>query len=317
MFRRAALLLAICALPQPAICQQFPNAPIRYIVPYPPGGTSDAVARIVARKLSEVLAQPVIVENKPGAGATIGASYVAKSRPDGYTLLNGTTGIVAIVPHLHATPYDPLKDLMPVASFAEGSGALAVNLAVPANTLQEFIALAKSRPGKLNFGSAGNGTITHLFGEIFNLLAGVQLLHIPYRGSALALNDLLGGQIQAQFDPVVIQQARAGKVRALAALGSTRISVLPDVPTMAEAGLPEFKGLSWFGILAPAGTPQPIVERVAREIERIVAQPDTVASLRNLGGEPFFQDSQRFAAQIREDYATFGRVISEAGIKID
>ena len=309
----AALMLSAAAAA--SLAQPYPSRPIRYVVPFPPGGSSDNVARVVAQRLTESFGQPTIIENKPGAGALIGAEFVAKAAPDGYTLLNTTTGVVAIAPQMGPAPYDPLKDFQAVAMVGESYGALAIHPSVPAKNLAELIAFAKANPGKLNFGSAGPATITHLYGELFMLVTGIQIVHVPYKGSALALNDLIAGQIQMQFDPVTIPHIRAGKLVGIASTASTRVPILPDLPTMAEGGLPEFNAPSWFGVLAPARTPREIVDRIAGEIERMTKDPAAIERMRGFNLVPIFKGPDAFAAQIRTDYRTYGEIIRKANLR--
>jgi len=247
--------------------QDYPSRPIRIIVPFPGGGTADLLARQIAQTMSEALRQQVLIENRTGAGGNIGADLAAKSKPDGYTLLMGTVSTHAINPNLYAKmPYDPVKDFAPVTMVARMPNLLVVHPSVPAKNVAELIALAKARPGALAFASAGNGTTQHLAGELFKKMAGVDMIHVPYKGNAPAVTDLVGGQVQVMFDniPVSLQQVRAGKLRALAVTGPVRSPVLQDLPTVAEAGLPGYSITSWFGLYAPSGTSPQIIARLKK-----------------------------------------------------
>ena len=262
--------------------QTYPTKPIRIVVPFPAGGTTDVLARAAAQKLTESLGQPAVVDNRPGAGGNIGAELVAKSPPDGYTLLMGTVGTHAINPSLYPKmPYDHVKDFAPVILVAGVPNVLVINPALPVNSVQELIAYAKANPGKLNFASSGNGTSIHLSGELFKTMAGVQMTHVPYKGSAPALQDLVGGQVQLMFDnlPSSLALIKGGKLKALAVTSSARAAALPDVPTLAESGLPGFEASSWFGLLAPAGTPQPIILKVNGDVAKWLASPEAKEKL--------------------------------------
>jgi len=278
--RCAALALAGVALllPAPGHSQaSYPNKPIHIVVPFAPGGSTDLLARRLGEKLAAAWGQPVIVDNRPGAGGTIGADFVAKSAPDGYTLLAGVTGSNAIAQALYPKlPYDVMKDFSPVSIMVSAPLVLAVNPDVKAKTAAEFLALAKSKPGALSFGSAGNGTSMHLTGEMYKQTAEVSMVHVPYRGSAGMLTDLMSGQIQVSFGDVLVlmPQIEAGKVRALAVTSKARVPILPDVPTLDETGLKGFEALSWQGLFAPAGTPPEVVEKLSAEVNKAMQSPD-------------------------------------------
>src|ERR1700712_2306980 len=278
--RRVVLALASVALLllAPGHSQAtYPNKPIRIVVPFAPGGSTDLLARRVGDKLAAAWGQPVVVDNRPGAGGTIGADFVAKSAPDGYTLLAGVTGSNAIAQALYPKlPYDVMKDFSPVSMIVSAPLVLAVNPDVEAKTAAEFLALAKSKPGALSYGSAGNGTSMHLTGEMYKQAAEVSMVHVPYRGSAGMLTDLMSGQIQVTFGDVLVllPQIEAGKIRALALTSKARLPILPDVPTLNEAGLEGFEALSWQGIFAPAGTPPELVEKLSAEVNRAMRSPD-------------------------------------------
>jgi tripartite-type tricarboxylate transporter receptor subunit TctC len=303
-----------------ACAQTYPTKPIRLVVPFPPGGATDILARDVAQKLTEAWGQSVIVDNRPGAGGNIGSELVAKSAPDGYTLEMGTVGTHAINASLYAKmPYDHVKDFVPVILVAGVPNVLVVTPSLPANSVAELIAYAKANPGKLNFASSGNGTSIHLSGELFKVMAGVQITHIPYKGSAPALQDLLAGQVQLMFDnlPPSLPQIKAGKLRALAVTSLARAPALPDVPTLAESGLPGFEASSWFGILAPAGTPAPIVAKINAEVAKWLSTPEAKEKLLKQGANPAGGTPEDFAKHIAAETAKWAKVVKDSGAKID
>lgn len=299
--------------------QSYPSKPIRFIVPYAPGGSTSHVARLVAAKLTESWGQPVVVDNRGGANTVIGTEAVARSAPDGYTI-GLTTSTLATLPHLIATlPFDPVKDLAPVAPLISTQLVLVLHPSVPANNLKEFIALAKARPNQLNFAAVGTGSSTHLAGELFKSVTGVKMQHVAYKGTAPALTDLIGGQVQLNFDTPVtsLPHIRSGKLKPIAITGKNRLASLPDVPTFAEAGLPEYDVQLWFGVIAPAGTPRDIISKLSKEIARILALPDVKENLSLQGLEPFAASPDQFGALIRADLDKYGKVIKGAGIKIE
>ena len=298
----------------------YPTRPIRLVVPFPPGGATDILARDVAQKLTEAWGQSVVVDNRPGAGGNIGAELVAKAAPDGYTLLMGTVGTHAINASLYAKmPYDHIRDFAPVILVASVPNVLEVNPALPVNSVAELIAYAKANPGKLNFASSGNGTSIHLSGELFKVMAGVQMTHVPYKGSAPAVADLISGQVQLMFDnlPPSLPQIKAGKLRALAVTSSARAPALPDVPTVAEAGLPGFEASSWFGVLAPAGTPPAIVARLNAEIAKWLATPEAKERLSKQGADAAGGSPEDFVKHIAAETAKWSKVVKDSGAKID
>jgi tripartite-type tricarboxylate transporter receptor subunit TctC len=318
MRRFLPLLLALVA--GAAFAQPYPSKPIHFVVPYPAGGPLDAVARLLGQKVSESVKQPVVVENKAGAGGNIGADYVAKAAPDGYTILMGAVATHAINPTLYASiPYDPVRDFIPVTQVASTPNVLVVNPSIPASSVKEFIAYAKANPGKLNFGSGSTGSAGHLAGELFKSMAGVQMTHIPYKGAAPAMQDLIAGQVQLMFDNLAssLAQVRAGKVKALAVTTAKRSSLAPDLPTIAESGLPGFDINTWFGIFAPANTPREIVDRLHDEFARALAAPDVREKMLNLGAEPVSSTPEQFAAYIRSEAEKYARVIKASGAKVD
>ncbi|HEX4763730.1 MAG TPA: tripartite tricarboxylate transporter substrate binding protein [Usitatibacter sp.] len=314
------LLALLCALPLVAAAQPYPSKPIRFMVPYPAGGPLDTVARLLGQKVAESVNQTVIVENKAGAGGNIGADAVAKSPGDGYTILMGAVATHAINPTLYAhIPYDPIRDFIPVTQVASTPNVLVVNPSVPATNVKEFIVYAKANPGKLNFGSGSTGSAGHLAGELFKTLASVDMTHVPYKGAAPAMNDLIGGQIQLMFDNLAsaLSQVRAGRVRALAVTTARRTALAPDLPTIAESGLPGFDINTWFGIFVPANTPREMVDRLHAEFTRALAAPDVREKMLSLGAEPVGSTPAEFAAYIRAEAEKYARVIKASGAKAD
>jgi len=313
-----AALLAVFA--QNAFAQAYPTHSIRLVVPFPAGGTTDILARAAAQKLSESLGQAVVVDNRPGAAGNIGADLVAKSAPDGYTLLMGTVGTHAINPSLYAKmPYDHVKDFVPVVLVAGVPNVLAVYPAFPVNSVAELIALAKSKPGTINFASSGSGTSIHMSGELFKAMAGVDMTHIPYKGSSPALTDLMGGQVQIMFDnlPSALPLIKAGKLRAIAVTSLKRAPALPDVPTISESGLPGFEASSWFGVLAPAGTPSPIVAKINADVNKWLQSPEAREQLLAQGANAAGGTPEQFAAHIRAETEKWAKVVKASGAKAD
>ncbi len=303
-----------------AIAQQaYPSKPIRFIVPYTPGGTTSILARLVGHRLTESWGQPVIVDNRPGGNTIIGSEALVKSAADGYTMLLAASTLV-VLPHLYKNlPYDPIKDFAPVATVASSELVLVLHPSLPVNNLREFIAFAKSRPGELNHASAGSGGSPHLAGELFNIMAGVQIQHIPYKGSGPLVTDLLGGQVQLAFAVpfAVISHIKSGQLKAIAVSGESRLPALPQVPTFTEGGLPGFNVTNWYGVLMPAGTPNEIINKVAAELARFVAMPDTKEKLVSQGVAPFISTPDQFAALLKAELAKFAKIIKTANIKIE
>ena len=300
--------------------QAYPTKPKRIVVPFPAGGTTDVLARAAAQKLAETLGQPAVVDNRPGAGGNIGAELVAKSAPDGYTLLMGTVGTHAINPGLYPKlPYDHVKDFAPVILVAGVPNVLVINPALPVNSVPELIAYAKANPGKLNFASSGNGTSIHLSAELFKTMAGVQMTHVPYKGSAPALQDLVGGQVQLMFDnlPSSLALIKGGKLKALAVTSGARAAALPDVPTLAESGLPGFEASSWFGLLAPTGTPSSVIAKLNGEIAKWLATPEAKEKLLAQGANAAGGTAEEFAQFIAAETAKWQKVVKESGAKVD
>ena len=316
IFRALFLLLFAGA----ALAQPYPTRPVKLIVPFPPGGNTDIVGRLLAQKLSDSFGQQVYVENRGGAGGTIGAEAAAKSPNDGYTLFFSTTGTLASAPSMQpGLRYDPIKDFAPISTLANAPVVVIVAASLPPKNLRELIQLAKAQPGALKFGSAGTGHFVHIAGEMFKVSAGVDLLHVPYKGVAQALTDLLGGRIELMFDAFAQYEPhlQSGKLRALAVANPTRLSRLPDVPTTAEAGLPDYVLASWFGLAAPAGTPREAIERVNAEARKALAGVDVRQALAKLGLEPGGNSPQEYAAMIADELARWRQAVKAAAIKID
>ena len=313
------LLLLLAA--STAMAQGFPQRPVRIIVPYPPGSGTDIVARILGQKLSEGWGQQVIVDNRPGAGAIIGVDAVAKAAPDGYTIGIADTGPLAINPALYAKlPYHPVRDFAPVTVVATLPFMLVVHPSVPARNVAELVALAKAKPGQINYASVGNGSAVHLATELFKSRAGIDLTHIPYKGSAPALQGLLAGEASVMFVNLLsaMPLVKAGKLRALAAAPAARIGALPDLPTIAEAGVPDYAFEAWFGIVAPAGTPKPVVDRLNQELRRVIALPEVRDLLVNKGGfEPVGSTVESFTSLIPAEMERWGKLVRETGAKVE
>jgi tripartite-type tricarboxylate transporter receptor subunit TctC len=301
-----------------ACAQAWPAKPIRLMVPFPPGGSTDIVARIVAQKLGERLGQSLVIENRGGAGGTIGTALIAKSPPDGYNLAVASTSTHVVAPGVYAKlEYDPVKDFAPVGLMAVSPYLLVVNPALPAKTLQELVALAKKQPGKLNYASAGVGSTTHLAMEMLKAASGTYMLHIPFNGNGPAGTALIGGQVEILFGslPALLPHAKSGRARALAVGTPKRSPSLPDVPTVAESGYPGFDASLWLAIMAPAGTPQPIIERLNRELNALVAAADTREAFDKAGTEPLTGTPADLAAMIRDGVPKYMKIIKDSGIK--
>jgi tripartite-type tricarboxylate transporter receptor subunit TctC len=314
---RAAIFCCI-ALPGAALAQTWPVKPIRLMVPFPPGGSTDIVARIVAQKLGERLGQSLVIENRGGGGGTIGTAAVAKSAPDGYTLTVASTSTHVVAPSVYAKlEYDPVKDFAPISLMAVSPYLLVVNPSLPANSLKELVALAKKQPGKLNYASAGIGSTTHLAMEMLKLASGTFLLHIPYNGNGPAGTAVIGGQVEVLFGslPALLPHAKSGRARALAVGTPKRSPSLPDVPTVAESGYPGFDASLWLAIMAPAGTPQPILDRLQKEIVAIVGTAETREALDKAGAEPITSTPVELAAMIRDGVPKYAAIVKSAGVK--
>jgi tripartite-type tricarboxylate transporter receptor subunit TctC len=314
-------LTSLLLLAAPAAAQTWPERVVRIVNPFPPGGSVDVTSRLLAQKLTETLGQQVIVENRAGAGGNTGADYVAKSDADGYTLLFTAPGPLVINQTLYAKglPFDPARDFAPVALFAFAPIVLLVNPGVPANGVQELIALARKEPGRISFASAGIGSTNHLSGEMFKSMAKIDIVHVPYRGAGPAMNDLVGGHVQMFFDllPVSLPQINGGKVRALGNAGAQRPAALASLPTIAEQGLAGFDASSWVGLVAPAKTPAPVLARLADEVAKVLKAPDVVARIRELGSEPGNATGKDFGAFMQAETTKWAEVIRASGAKAD
>jgi tripartite-type tricarboxylate transporter receptor subunit TctC len=317
---RLAALAATIAAATLASAQTYPSKPIKLIVPFPPAGSTDISARAVAGKLGERLGQPVVIENKPGAGGNIGTDVVAKAAPDGYTLVVGTVGTHAINASLYSKmPYDHVKDFAPVVLLSSTPNVLVVNPGLPVNSVKDVINLARAKPGELTFASSGSGTSIHLSGELFKSMAGLQMMHIPYKGSAPMQIDLISGQVNMSFDNLsaVMQQIKAGRLKALAVTGKSRSPMLPDLPTVEEAGLPGYEATSWNAVFAPAGTPRDIVDKLNRELNAILHSPDTRKYFAEQGGEAGGGTPEQLGAFVRSETAKWSKVVRDSGAKVD
>jgi tripartite-type tricarboxylate transporter receptor subunit TctC len=314
----AGLVLALIA--GVVAAQPWPSKPIKWVVPFAPGGTTDILARTIGEKLSVTLGQPIIVENKPGAGGGVGAEQVAKSPPDGYTIMGGTISTHAINASLYKNlPYDPVRDFAPITLIVRVPNMLVVNPDVPAKDVRELIALLKANPGKYSFASSGNGTSQHLSGELFKVMTGVEMQHVPYRGSPPALADVVGGQVTMTFDNITTAWplVKGGKLRALAVTTAKRSPIAPDVPTLAESGLAGYEIGSWQGVFAPAGVPPEIVKRFNAEIVRIINAPDVRQKLLDMGAEPAPNTPEEFAAMVKAEVAKWSDVVRKSGATVD
>ena len=321
--RRFAILLSALCLGASAAAlhaQTYPAKPVRIIVPFAAGSTIDIFGRIIAPKLTEALGQQVIVENRAGAGGAIGLDVTAKAPKDGYTLAIGASGPLAINPGLDPRlPWDPVRDFAPVTQIASGPLVIVTHPAVPAKSLKELIALSKARPGKLNYGSPGIGTSNHLAGELLNIAAGINLIHVPYKGNAEALTDLLGGQIDMVPTGIApaLSHVRAGKLRAIVVTGSRRSPIMPDLPTVGESGLPGAEVNVWYGMVAPAGTPPEIINRLNAELVKIMKSPEISERFASQGAQPVTNTPDEFGKLIRADVAKWAKVIKQSGIKLE
>jgi tripartite-type tricarboxylate transporter receptor subunit TctC len=301
--------------------QEYPNKPVRMVVGFPPGGGTDVVARILAPRMSELLGQSIVIDNRPGATGTVAAGQVAKSAPDGYTIMMGHVSVNAIAPNLFANlPYDVERDFAPIALAAAVPHLVVVHPSVPVTTLKELVAYLRAQPGKLTFPSAGNGSMPHLAGEVFQALAGVKMVHVPYKGTGQSMQDLLGGQHLVAFDtmPASAPHVRSGKLRALAVSTAGRVPSFPDVPTAEEAGVPGYVVITWYGVFAPAGTPAAIVSRLHSEMVKAMQTPEVRAKLEAIGADGTVSRSpEDFAALVRADTARYAKIVKDIGLRID
>ena len=319
IFAAVAVLLAAIASAA-ALAQAYPAKPVKLVVPFPPGGNVDTIGRLMAQKLTDAFGQQVFVENRPGGAGIIGAEAVAKSPPDGYTIFVGTSGALSSAPALQPKlPYDPVRSFAPISVLTAAPVVVIVQGSIPVSSLKEFIEYAKARPGKLTYGSAGVGHFLHVAGEAFNVAAGVQLFHVPYKGVNQALVDMLAGRLDVMIDTIVIYapHVQSGKLKALAVAQKKRLARMPELPTTAEAGLPGYEFASYFGMLAPAGTPGDIVRRLNAEVVKALGSPDVLDALSKMGVEPFPTTPEEYAKLIVEDGAKWRQIVQTAGIKIN
>lgn len=319
MQRRSFIALAAaaaCAAAFPALAQEWPQRPVKIIVPFPPGGNTDTIARIIAERLSAVFGQQFVVENRVGAGGAIAADFVAKSPPDGYTLFLSAVSQMAIVPFIQKVSYDPARDFAPVSNVGTNPFVLGIHVSVPGNTVAEFVDYARANPGKLNYASGGNGSIGHLSGALFATRAGLDMAHIPYKGGGPAVADLVAGQVHMYFGNAseLIQHSRSGKIKLLGVSSEQRAPQLPDVPAIAES-YPGFRTLTWNGLLAPAGTPRAIVDRLSAEVQKAVRDPAVAERLNKIGVDPVGSTPEAFAKTIEADTAQWRGVIKAANIR--
>jgi tripartite-type tricarboxylate transporter receptor subunit TctC len=316
--RIAAALVMLAPVASAGAQDNYPTHPITMVVGFAPGGGTDTVARILAKTLAENVGQQVVVDNKAGAGGNIAADFVSKAAPDGYTLLLGNVGSLSVAPHIVAKlSYDPLRDLAPVTMAVVFANVIVVHPSVPANTLAEFVKLAKEKPGQLTYGSSGIGGAGHLAGELLKMMAQIDIVHVPYKGGGPAMQGLLGGQISAYFATPVASgpHVRAGKARALATTGATRSKLMPDVPTVAESGYPGYEATNWYAYVVPGKTPPEIVARLNRELAKVLTKPDVIELLHKQGVEPQPGTPEELGKFIRSEYQTWGKVVKEAKIQ--
>ena len=312
-------LILLLLITLPVAAQQYPSKPVRLVVPFPPGGPTDVVSRLLAPKLAELLGQQIVVENRGGSGGMIGTEQVAKAVPDGYTIIMGTIGGLAVAKSLNPRlGYDTLRDLAPITQSVSVTSILIVHPSVPAKNVRELLAIAKSSPGKLNYASSGNGTVTHLAGELLKLLGKVSIVHVPYKGGAPALTAIMSGEVDMSYENslIITPYIRSGRVRALAVTGATRSKLLPDLPTIAET-LPGYNASGWYGLLAPAATPKPIIARLHVEAAKALHSPDIVAKLASQGAEPVGNTPEEFTAFIRSEISKWANLVKAAKMRTD
>ena len=316
----SSIVLALCALASTCAWSQavgYPAKPVRFVVPFVAGGPTDIQGRMLGEKLSQRLGQQFIIDNRGGAGGNIGMELTAKSPPDGYTIVIATVGTWAVNPHLYKLPFDVMRDFAPITQVSTSPGVLVVHPSVPARSVKELIALAKARPGELNYGSSGVGGFGHICGELFTLMSGTKMIHIPYKSSAPSLTDVMSGQIQVLFNNMIatVPHVKGNRIRALATTGAKRSPALADLPTIAESGLPGYENSSWSAIAAPAGTPKPIIDRLHRELVEILKSPEIQQKHADVGAEVIASTPDQFHKYLQSEVAKFGKLVKAAGIK--
>ncbi len=319
-FFKVLPLLGVMSFPGHAAVQTYPEKPIRVILSVPAGATPDVTARLVTPGISQLLGQQLVVDNRPGAGGMIGAEIASKAPPDGYTLFISSPGALTILPHLRKqVPYDTLRDFVPISLISIGPFVLITHPSVPAKTVRELIALAKAQPGKLNYASAGNGVANHLAMELFKHMAGVDIVHVPYKGAPQAVSDVVAGHMNMMFNSIapIVGHIKAGRLRVLGIASAQRSRQLPDVPTISEAGVPGFEAVNWFGMFAPAKTPKRIIARLNEAVVRVVHTPEIQAQFLALGADPVGSNPEEFAAFVRRDMEKYAKVVKLSGAKID
>ena len=313
-------LLAVMSFPAHAAAQTYPEKPIRLILSVPAGATPDVTARLITPGMSRLLGQQLVVDNRPGAGGMIGAEIASKATPDGYTLFISSPGALTILPYLRKhVPYDTLRDFVPISLISIGPFVLITHPSVPARTVKELIALAKAQPGKLNYASAGNGTANHLAMELFKHMAGIDIVHVPYKGAPQAVTDVVAGHMNMMFNSIapIVGHIKAGRLRVLGIASAQRSQQLPDVPTISEAGLPGFEAVNWFGMFAPAKTPKRIIARLNEAVVKVVHTPEIQAQFLTLGADPVGSSAEEFAAFVRKDMEKYAKIVKIAGAKVD
>jgi tripartite-type tricarboxylate transporter receptor subunit TctC len=318
-FRIAWLLVTAFALGGPAFAQPYPAKPVRFVVGFPPGGGTDIMARLLAAKLPEFLGQPIVVENRPGAATNIATEHVVRSAPDGYTILVTTATMVMNSSFYKKLPFDVLRDLAPISVFSDSPNVLVVRAGLAAKDVGEVVALARAKPGVLNYSSAGTGTTQHMTGELFKLRTGTDIVHVPFKGTGPSLTTLIAGDVDMTFAniPAILPHVRAGRLRALAVAGDKRSDLMPEVPTMKEAGVDGVEVTIWYGVLAPAATPRDVVDTLAAAVIKAARSPDIRSRLLEQGAEPIGNTPEEFARQLREEVARWNKVVAASGIRVD
>ena len=318
MLRMFAALAATLIATTTALAQQYPSNPVRFVVPYAAGGATDHIARVIGERLSAHLGQPFVIDNRPGAATLLGAQLVAKAEPDGYTLLMATSTTLAINASLYKSlPYDPVKDFAPISLAIQHPFVLLVDPKLPVHNVKELVALAKSKPGQLAYASGGSGSFPHLAMALFQAMTGIDVIHVPYKGSAPALTDLMGGQVAMIFDNTALTYVKSGRIRALAVTTKDRLIVMPDVPTLQEAGVPGYELAAWQGVIAPAGTPRPVVDKLNANIVQLLREPETIARLTGDGGQIITSTPDQFASYIKSEIGRFAKIVKDSGAKVE